>query len=190
MFHLSSLSKLCLHTQTQQQAVYKSVDTFLTPYAPILNAPYFYKLTSKSQTSPILLAKILFECPQHTLQACAKTCIILIAKSRLLLLSFTTTMLWWISRWKYVKLEVKPKEWSNSFYYFLSKMSFLDIYILKKITHSFFGAWLFLLVHIWFTPSEGPKGFINWFLKKSDHGSWIIKSVGPWGNDPLPWSMV
>ena len=32
------------------------------------------------------------------------------------------------------------------------------------------------IVHIWFTPSEGPKGFMNYFLKKSDHGSWTIKS--------------
>ena len=24
-----------------------------------------------------------------------------------------------------------------------------------------FGAWSFLLVHIPFTPSEGPKGFVN-----------------------------
>ena len=31
-------------------------------------------------------------------------------------------------------------------------------HIIKKSAHSFFlGAWSFLLVHIWFTPSEGPK---------------------------------
>jgi hypothetical protein len=30
-------------------------------------------------------------------------------------------------------------------------------HILKKSTNSFFGAWLFLLVHIRCTPSEGPK---------------------------------
>ena len=29
---------------------------------------------------------------------------------------------------------------------------------------SFFGAWSFLLVHIWFPPSEGPKGFVNFEL--------------------------
>ena len=38
----------------------------------------------------------------------------------------------------------------------------LSGHVLKKSTHLFFGAWLFLLVHIWFTPSAGPKGFINW----------------------------
>ena len=32
---------------------------------------------------------------------------------------------------------------------------------IKKSTHSLFGAWSFLLVHIWFTHSEGPKDFVN-----------------------------
>jgi hypothetical protein len=42
------------------------------------------------------------------------------------------------------------------------KLPFLDTPTLfsripiKKITHSLFGAWWFLLVHIWFTPSDGP----------------------------------
>ena len=31
----------------------------------------------------------------------------------------------------------------------------------KKSAHSFLGAWLFLLVHIRFTPSEGLNDFIN-----------------------------
>ena len=35
-------------------------------------------------------------------------------------------------------------------------------HISKKLAHPFFfGAWSFLLVHIWFTPSQGPKGFKN-----------------------------
>ena len=33
------------------------------------------------------------------------------------------------------------------------------------------GAWSFLLVHIQFTPSEGSKGLVNCFFRKSDHGS-------------------
>ena len=33
--------------------------------------------------------------------------------------------------------------------------------ILKKSAHSLFGAWSSLLVHVQFTPSEGPKGFIS-----------------------------
>ena len=43
------------------------------------------------------------------------------------------------------------------------KWSKLNSYshILEKPAHSFFGAWSFLLVHLWFTPSEGLKGFIN-----------------------------
>jgi hypothetical protein len=46
---------------------------------------------------------------------------------------------------------------------FFSKLPFLE-HILKKITHSHFGAWSFLLIHIWFTHGEGPKGFVNCFL--------------------------
>ena len=48
-------------------------------------------------------------------------------------------------------------------------------HILKKISTIIFCAWSFLLVHIWFTPSEGPKGFVNLFFKKLEHGSWTIK---------------
>jgi hypothetical protein len=34
-------------------------------------------------------------------------------------------------------------------------------HISHKSTHSIFGAWSFFLVHINFTPSEGPKVLIN-----------------------------
>jgi hypothetical protein len=57
------------------------------------------------------------------------------------------------------------------------------VHILKKSAHSLLGAWLTLLVHIRFTPSEGPKGFVNLFFKKSDHGkrpSSIVQLHGPW----------
>jgi hypothetical protein len=46
-------------------------------------------------------------------------------------------------------------------------------YIWKKSIHSLFGAWSFLLVHIWFTPSED----------KLDHGIMPYSMVwlhGPW----------
>ena len=33
-------------------------------------------------------------------------------------------------------------------------------HMLKK-THSLFGAWSFLLVHVQFTPCEWPKRFVN-----------------------------
>jgi hypothetical protein len=35
--------------------------------------------------------------------------------------------------------------------------------ILKKLAHSLFGAWSFLLVHVRFTPSEEPKDFVICF---------------------------
>jgi hypothetical protein len=50
----------------------------------------------------------------------------------------------------------------------------------KKSTHSLFGAWSFLLIHICFTPSEGPKNFINWFTLRNQ----------TMGNNHLPRSMV
>ena len=44
----------------------------------------------------------------------------------------------------------------------------------------------FLLVHIWFTPSEGPKSFVNWILKKSDRGSCTMKlNHGPYILDTM-----
>ena len=70
----------------------------------------------------------------------------------------------------------KTKEWSNFF-----KTAFFG-HILKKSAHSLFGAWFFLLVHIWFTPSEGPKGFVNCFFQKSYNGSWTMEKCC------LPWS--
>ena len=36
-------------------------------------------------------------------------------------------------------------------------------YVKIKSAHTFFGAWSFLLIHVWFTPSERPKSFVNWF---------------------------
>ena len=69
---------------------------------------------------------------------------------------------------------------------FLSKLPFLDIYQ-KKSTRSFFGAWSFLLVHIHFTPSEGPEGFVNFFLLRNR-----TMKVGPSSRNKkkghLPWS--
>ena len=57
----------------------------------------------------------------------------------------------------------------------------------KKPSHSIFGAWSFLLVHIWLIPGEGPKGFVNWSFKKLDRGSWtmelsssMVRLHGPW----------
>jgi hypothetical protein len=60
-------------------------------------------------------------------------------------------------------------------------------HILKESTHSCFDAWLFLLVHIRFTPSEGPKGFTNWFFEEI--GPWMLDHrVRPWKEGHFPWS--
>ena len=57
------------------------------------------------------------------------------------------------------KEKTNTREWSNLIYFFQHFPFWIFIY--SKIGHSHFGAWSFLLVHIEFTPSEGPKDFIN-----------------------------
>ena len=53
-------------------------------------------------------------------------------------------------------------------------------YILRNYAHFFLRAWsVFLLIHIRFTPSEGPKDFVKCvFLVNSDHG----KGHLPWSD--------
>jgi len=46
-------------------------------------------------------------------------------------------------------------------YFTLLKTIIFEHIYEKKSTHSLFGAWSFLLIHIHFTPSEGPKDFVN-----------------------------
>ena len=82
--------------------------------------------------------------------------------------------------WGEIDDEDKRRQNNGWICFFSSFFSFKTIIfgrMLKKLAHYFFGAWSFLLVHIRFTPSEGPKGFVNWFFffKKPDHGSWTIK---------------
>ena len=60
------------------------------------------------------------------------------------------------------RTQANDQTWLFLFFYFLFffKIAFLDIY--QQYQHIYFlGAWTFLLVHIGFTPSEGPKGFVN-----------------------------
>ena len=38
----------------------------------------------------------------------------------------------------------------------------------KKSTHPIFGAWSPLLVHVWFTPSQGPKGFLKYMSFRNE----------------------
>jgi hypothetical protein len=59
------------------------------------------------------------------------------------------------------------------------KLRFLSN-LLEKSTHSLFGAWSFFLVHIGFTPCEGPKGFVNCFFEKLDHAWKLEHQVGSW----------
>jgi hypothetical protein len=44
----------------------------------------------------------------------------------------------------------------------IPKLLFVDIYY-KKLAHPFFGAWSLLVVHKWFTSSQGPEGFFKHF---------------------------
>jgi len=37
--------------------------------------------------------------------------------------------------------------------------------ILNKSTHPLLGTWSLLLVHVWFTPGKGPKGFKNAYFR-------------------------
>ena len=70
----------------------------------------------------------------------------------------------------------KTKEWSNLIFFFQNFPTWT--YITKMQHIHFFYARSFLLVHIQFAPSEGPKRFVNccwcFFFKKSDHGSWTM----------------
>ena len=48
-----------------------------------------------------------------------------------------------------------------AFYFIFLKTTFFLGRTSKELAHLFFGTWTFLLVHIWFTPSEGPKDFVT-----------------------------
>ena len=37
--------------------------------------------------------------------------------------------------------------------------------IFNKSTHPLFDTWSLLLVHVWFTPGKGPKGFENAYFR-------------------------
>ena len=62
---------------------------------------------------------------------------------------------------------------------FSPKLPFLDV-----SQKSFFDAWaLFFSVHIWCTPNEGPKDFVNGFFNEIGPRSRTIMEKGH-----LPWS--
>ena len=90
------------------------------------------------------------------------------------------------SGWKRIWKQEKINAWSNLI--ILKSKSIIFEHILKKSTHSYLGAWSYLVVHVWFTLSEGPKGFVNWYFEKSHHESWTMEKRpssmgqlhGPW----------
>ena len=80
-----------------------------------------------------------------------------------------------------MKKKMEKRRWRQEngqtwFFNFFSFNTTLFGHMLKNIAHSFFGAWSLLLVHIRCTPSERSKGFVNWYLKKLEHGSWTFES--------------
>ena len=68
---------------------------------------------------------------------------------------------------------MKTKERSNLIFF---RNCLFWAYI-EKINTFTSGAWSVLLIHIWVTPSEVSKGFVNRFFKK----------LNP-GKGHLPWS--
>ena len=73
------------------------------------------------------------------------------------------------------------REWSILIYYI---KNVLFGHISKKISTFTFGAWSFFLVHIQFTPSVGPIGFVDLFFKKTYYESWTPMKKGhpPWSD--------
>ena len=53
----------------------------------------------------------------------------------------------------------------------IPKLLFLGIYY-KELARSFVGAWSLLVVHIWFTSSQGPKGFFQ-LVSGSSMSLWL-----------------
>ena len=70
----------------------------------------------------------------------------------------------------------KRRQENDYFYFYFYFKNTLFGHTYKQIDTSNIGAWSFLLVHIRFTPSEGPKGFIISSFKKLDHGRWTTIS--------------
>ena len=135
-----------IRVRSQQQTVYNSIHLFLTPCAHIFMP---YTLINQAQTSPVLLAKAMFECPQHTCEA--KNIYNPKSKMRLLLFSFIAIMLVVIQGENKRKQSEEETNETNrmvklEFFFFFKTI--LIGHILKKKTHSFFGAWSFLPVHI------------------------------------------
>ena len=67
----------------------------------------------------------------------------------------------------FFRRECEDKRMLRLDFYFI--FNFFWAYI-KEINTFTFGAWLFLLVHIRFTLSVGPTGFVNYLFDESYQG--------------------
>ena len=78
------------------------------------------------------------------------------------------------------------EKWNGQTWCFLFSFQYCPFWAyIKKKAHPLFGAWSFLLICIRFTPSEGPKGFINWYSRNRTMkvGIWsqtMAKGKPPW----------
>ena len=123
----------------------------------------------------------LLECPQHASQACTNTCIILKAKqgsssspplqSCLLKIKVNTSK----NNKGGEDKSIEAKRMVKVFFffsYFLENCPFCA-HIKKKPSPPLFAPWSFLLVHIWFAPSEGSMALKTNFYEvrpwKSHH---------------------
>lgn len=81
VFHLSSLPKRFLYSQTQQHSLHKFVHPFLTPHTPLFMPHTLINQTQNCKLLPFFVQKkYLNDSPQYASQACTKICIILRAK--------------------------------------------------------------------------------------------------------------
>ena len=63
------------------------------------------------------------------------------------------------------------------------KITLFGIICKQKSPHPLFGAWSLLLVHVWFTPSQGAQKLLKCVLSKSDRGSVTMKKYSlTWDN--------
>ena len=164
VFQSSLLRKFFLYPRIQQQAVYKSIHSFLTPHVP-LSMPHVFINQVRSANLSHSPCKINAWMPTTCFTSMYKN--MYNSKSKMILLLLLLLLLSSIATMLAKNQDVnkrKQEDWRSE-----SKRSqeigqtlifpktTLCRHILNTSTHSLFGAWLFLLVHIWFTPSEGPQ---------------------------------
>ena len=85
----------------------------------------------------------------------------------------------WFFSWEEKRTQWNRKEWSSSIFFFFQICPFWT-YIKKFNTFTFWCVVIPLSPHSIYTYWGGPKGFVNGFFEKLDHGSWTM------GRDHLP----